>query len=128
MLEHNAIVLVGTDANAPVMVPGFSLHDEFNTLAQSGMSNSQILQSATKIPAAWMKQKSGVIKKGYRADLVLLDKNPLENIENTKSINTVILNGKMFNRQKLDAMLSAVKSANDESRSVDISQYTRMYE
>ncbi len=120
MLEHHAILLVGTDANAPVMVPGFSLHDEFNTLAQSGMSNSQILQSATKIPAAWMKQKSGVIKKGYRADLVLLDKNPLENIKNTKTINTVILNGKLLNRQKLDAILSAVKSANDESRTVDI--------
>ena len=123
MLEHNAIILVGTDANAPVMVPGFSLHDEFTSLAQSGMSNSQILQSATKIPAAWMKQNSGVIKKGYRADLVLLDKNPLENIENTKSINTVILNGKVFNRKKLDAILASVKQANDESRSVDISKY-----
>ncbi len=123
MLEHNAIILAGTDANAPVMVPGFSLHDEFNTLAQSGMSNIKILQSATKAPAKWMKQKSGIIKKGYRADLVLLDKNPLKNINNTKTINTVILNGKVLNRKKLNAILAAVKQANDESRSIDISKY-----
>ena len=121
MLQHNAIILVGTDANAPVMVPGFSLHEEFVTLSQSGMKNAQILQSSTAIPAQWMQQKSGIIKQGYRADLVLLNKNPLSNIENTKSINTVILNGKVLNRQKLDAMLAAVKNANDESRSVDIS-------
>jgi len=122
MAEKGVIIMAGTDANVPVAVPGFSLHDELISLTQSGMNNTQTLLSATKIPANRMHQKSGIIKKGYRADLVLLDKNPLENIENTKAINTVILNGKLLNRQKLDDLLVAVKSANDESRTVDISQ------
>ncbi|MFK5893558.1 MAG: amidohydrolase family protein [Pseudomonadota bacterium] len=121
MVEKQVIILAGTDANVPVAVPGFSLHDELISLTQSGMDNTQALLSASKAPANWMKQKSGIVKQGYRADLILLNKNPLNNIKNTKSINTVILNGKVLNRQKLDAILSAVKSANDESRRVDIS-------
>ena len=70
-----------------------------------------------------MIQKSGMIKSGYRADLVLLDKNPLINIANSKSIDTVIANGKVFHRKTLDAMLAAVKQANDRSRSVEIDEY-----
>jgi hypothetical protein len=119
MTEKGVIILAGTDANVPVAVPGFSLHDELISLTQSGMNNTQALLSATKVPSDWMKQKSGVIKKGYRADLLLLNKNPLENIKNTQSIDTVIVNGKVLDRQKLDAILDAVKSANDESRNID---------
>jgi hypothetical protein len=123
MSEKGVIILAGTDANVPVAVPGFSLHDELISLNQAGMSNSQALLAATKNPAAWMKQRSGVIQESYRADLILLNKNPLDNIENTKAIDTVILNGKLLNREKLDAMLAAVKQANDESRSVEIDKY-----
>jgi len=125
MIDKKVILLAGTDANIPVAVPGFSLHDELISLTKSGMSNTQALLSATKIPAQWMNQQSGIIKKGYRADLVLLNKNPLENIENTQSINTVIINGKVLNRQKLDDILAAVKQANDDSRNVEINEYQK---
>jgi hypothetical protein len=54
---------------------------------------------------------------------VLLNKNPLENIENIRSIDSVISNGQLFNRELLDDLLNAVKQANDESRTVDISAY-----
>lgn len=123
MVHQGVKILAGTDANAPVMVPGFSMHDELITLTKSGMSNTQALLSATKIPANWMNQRSGIIKKGYRADLILLNKNPLENIVNIRTIDTVIVNGKILNRQKLNAMLNAVKSANNESRSVSIAEF-----
>jgi len=123
MIQKNVTVLAGTDANNSVMVPGFSLHDEMVSLTQSGMNNTQALLSATAVPANWMKEQSGIIKLGYKADLVLLNKNPLTNIENTKTIDTVIVDGKVLNRQKLDAMLNAVKKGNNESRSVDISSY-----
>jgi len=123
MVDKGVILLAGTDANVPVTVPGFSLHDELISLTKSGMSNTQTLLSATTVPAQWMKQQSGILKKGYRADLVLLNKNPLENIENTKSIDMVIINGKVLDRQKLDEILAAVKQANDESRGIEISKY-----
>lgn len=51
----------------------------------------------------------------YNSDLVLLNKYPLENKENTKTIDTVIINWKVLNRNKLDAILVVVKQANNES-------------
>ncbi len=123
MVDKRVTILAGTDANVPVAVPGFSLHDELISLTQSGMSASQALISATSMPAAWMKENSGKIQAGYKADLLLLNKNPLENIENTKSIDSVIRNGHFYNRTTLNAMLKAIKKANDESRTVDIDEY-----
>lgn len=118
-------IMAGTDANLPPTVPGFSLHDELESMHRAGMSNADVLRSATTIPANWLNIKAGKIVPGYRADMVLLDKNPLENIENTKTINTVIVNGKILERNTLDSILAAVKSANDASRTVDISEFTK---
>ncbi len=123
MVDKGVQILAGTDSNIPVMVPGFALHNELKSLTQSGMSPSQALHSATVAPANWMKTESGKILPNYRADLVLLNKNPLENIENTRTIEMVILNGKAFNRSQLDAILNAVKEANDRSRNKEISSF-----
>jgi len=116
-------ILAGTDANLPPAVPGFSLHDELISLNESGMSNSQVLKSATSSPAEWLKINSGKIVPGYDANMILLDKDPLEKISNTKKINTVILNGKILDRNILDDILESVNNANDTSRNIDISQY-----
>ena len=123
MVDKGVKILAGTDSNIPVMVPGFALHDELKSLTQSGMSPSQALLSATTIPANWMKIRSGKILPDYRADLVLLNKNPLDNIENTKTIEMVIMNGKVFNRNQLDAILNTVKETNDRSRNKEISSF-----
>lgn len=123
LIRHNVILTAGTDANVTGVVPGFSLHDEFESLKKCGMSNSKILHSATVAPAEWMKSNTGKIKIGYDADLVLLNKNPLEDIKNTKSINTVIANGKLLNRRSLDKMLQLVKEANHRSRKINIDKY-----
>ncbi|MBV1910028.1 MAG: amidohydrolase family protein [Kangiellaceae bacterium] len=77
MLQKGVVVLAGTDANVPIAVPGFSMHDELMSLTNAGMSPSQALLTATAAPANWMKIKSGKIAEGYNADLVLLDANPL---------------------------------------------------
>ena len=116
-------IMAGTDANLPPTVPGFSLHDELSSLNRAGLSNMEALRAATITPAQWLKSNTGKIVAGHDANLVLLDKNPLINIENTKAINTVILEGKVFDRALLDEMLSAVKEANDRSRTVDIVEY-----
>ena len=116
-------IMAGTDANLPPAVPGFSLHDELASLQQAGLTNAQVLHSATSVPAQWLESNTGKIQVGYEANLVLLDKNPLENIAYTKTINTVINRGQVFDRLLLDEMLAAVKEANDESREVSIEKF-----
>ncbi len=115
--------MAGTDANLPTTVPGFSLHDELEGLHQLGMTNAQALQSATLVPSEFMNSNSGKIEVGYNANLVLLDKNPLLDIRNTKAINTVFSNGKVYDRDLLNELLAAVKAVNDKDRKIDISQY-----
>jgi len=121
--EGGVKIMAGTDANLPPTVPGFSLHDELVSLNQAGMSTSQVLLSATSVPAEWLKIKAGKIMKGYQANMILLDKNPLENIRNTQTINTVILNGKILDKNLINELLVSVKKANNSSRKIDISQY-----
>jgi hypothetical protein len=120
LLAKEVPILAGTDANVPVMVPGFSLHEEFRTLNDAGMSPAQVLASATTLPAKWAGTQTGQIRPGYKANLVLLRGNPLQDIEATESIEMVVVNGRRFSRADLDAMLRAVKAANDGSRAVEL--------
>jgi len=123
MVEGGVTILAATDANGWLMIPGFSLHDELQSLNRVGMSPAQTLYAATAAPAKQINNNAGVIEAGRRADLVLLNENPLANIENTTSIDTVIQNGRVLGRAKLDAMLEAVKAANAASRKFDIGKY-----
>lgn len=118
-------IMAGTDANLPPTVPGFSLHDELESLVNAGMSPSQVLQSATSIPANWLNTNTGKITQGSTANLVLLDKNPLSDINNTRTINTVILNGRLLDRALLNNILASVKGANNSSRKIDINQWLK---
>ena len=99
------------------------MHDELSSLQSAGLSNAQALAAATINPAKLMGSNAGVIDTGKRADLLLLNKNPLINIKHTQEIDTVILNGRVLDRDKLDAMLAAVKQANEKSRKLNIDRY-----
>ena len=101
------LLLAGTDLGIPYAYPGSSLHEELELLVQAGLSPFQALQTATINPARIFKKENemGSIKKGKRADLVLLNANPLESIANTKNINMVFFKGKVFDRNSLDAIL-----------------------
>ncbi len=58
LVKYNVPIFAGTDANAPLMVPGFSLHREFEALKRAGLTNSQVLYSATVAPNESMKSNS----------------------------------------------------------------------
>ncbi len=106
-------ILAGTDNSNPFCAPGFSLHDELVLLVEAGLTPLQALQSATSNPARFFQRSRdlGTIEKGKLADLVLLDANPLEDIRNTQKINSVIVNGRLLDRQALDKMLSKIAAA-----------------
>ncbi len=104
-------MLAGTDVANPFLFPGFSLHDELELMVKAGLLPSEALQTATINPAKFLNKEKelGSVEKGKLADLVLLDANPLENISNTKKINAVIVNGKLFQRNNLDDLLKQVE-------------------
>lgn len=124
LLKKGVMITAGTDAHgAAGVIAGFSLHKELQTLSQAGLSNAEVLHAATVAPAQWMGVNTGKIAKGYQADFVVLNNNPLLDIDNTQSINAVMTNGQYLDRSQLDAMLAAVKNANNNSRKVNIDAY-----
>ncbi|MCL2912801.1 amidohydrolase family protein [Shewanella corallii] len=113
-------IQAGTDTNVPVIVPGFSLHEEMLAMQEAGMKPTEVLRDATLSPGNWMQQNVGQISPGYQANLVLLRDNPGEDIRATQSIESVIIGGKLLSREYLDKLLASVLTANDNSRTVDL--------
>lgn len=112
--EAGIPILTGTDAGIPGVAPGFSLHDEFEALAAAGLDNRLILQGSTRLAAEFLgvDDDRGTVAVGKRADLVLLDADPLSNIANTRRIAAVIRDGRYLSRDELDAMLEDLVERN----------------
>ncbi|TDD73787.1 amidohydrolase family protein [Flavobacterium caseinilyticum] len=125
LVDSKVTIMAGTDANVATVVPGFSLHDELQSLSKSGMTNSQVLYSATVEPSNWMKRNTGKIKVGYNSDLVLLSKNPLEDIKNTKTIEYVFFDKNMIDKVQIAIILKAIEEANNENRNIKIDEYIK---
>jgi len=105
-------LLAGTDTSNPFCMPGFSLHDELGFMVRAGLTPMQALQTATLNPARFLgrEKELGTVEKGKIADLMLLDANPLDDIANTKKIDSVIYGGTLYSRAQLDKMLSDVEA------------------
>lgn len=123
LVDHQVNIMAGTDANVATVVPGFSLHNELESLSKSGMTNSQAIYSATVAPGNWMKSNTGKIKKGYQSDLILLTGNPLENIKNTRTIEYVFFDKYMINKIQIRTILKAIEDVNNQNRDISINEY-----
>ncbi len=107
LFENGLPIMTGTDAPYSSAMPGFGLHKELQNLVDLGMTNANVLKAATLTPAEYLGiQKSyGTVEPNKIADLLILEKNPLLKIENTKSIAGVIQNGKYMDREVLNNLL-----------------------
>lgn len=96
-------VVTGTDCPAGVWTyPGMGLHRELELFVEIGLTEMEALQAATiKAAESIALKQVGIIKTDYKADIVILEKNPLDNIENTKEIFKVIKGGKIYDQQAI---------------------------
>ena len=85
----------GTDTPIGVAIPGYSLHNELDMLVRAGLTPMEAIRAATITPAEFLglEDEMGTIEVGKRADLVLLNANPLDDIKNTRRIETVVSKG-----------------------------------
>jgi imidazolonepropionase-like amidohydrolase len=101
-------VLVGSD----YIVAGITVHDELEQLVKAGLSPIDALRAATLLPAEYfgLQHEYGRVAEEMKADLILLNKNPLEDIRHTMSIEAVIFNGNLYSRSKLDEISNEVEA------------------
>ncbi len=101
-------VLAGTDSPFGFVLPGFSLHQELELLVAAGFTPGEALAAATRGGAELLGQLEarGTVEVGKRADLVLLDANPLADVRNTRKIEAVIAGGRLYSRAELDGAIS----------------------
>lgn len=99
MYDRGVRLVAGTDTPTPWIIPGVSLHDELRLLADAGIPPLAILRMATHDAAVALRrdQVFGSIRPGLRADLLLLSRDPLESIANTRTIELVIQRGTILN-------------------------------
>ena len=97
------------------LVPGFCLHDELEWFTRAGFSPLEALQTATINPARFLGREAwqGTVEVGKRADLLVLDADPLIDIRNTTRISAVILGGKLLTKPTLDGMIARHRRAGD---------------
>jgi imidazolonepropionase-like amidohydrolase len=84
----------GTDSGPPGRFPGYLEHWEMELMVEAGLTPAQVIQAATKSAAEFLKAKDlGALEKSKWADMIVLGKNPLEDIRNTRSIEAVYIAG-----------------------------------
>ena len=89
---------------------GFNIHLELQALVKAGLTPLAALQTATLHPAEFFKvtDQLGSVEVGKLAEMIILDKNPLIDINNTRTIRMVISKGQVFDRKALDKILDGV--------------------
>jgi imidazolonepropionase-like amidohydrolase len=97
-------LLLGSDAPQVWNVPGFSIHRELALLVEAGLTPWQALETGTRNVAAFLGtlDERGTIAPGKRADLVVLDADPLASIANTARIHGVMVGGRWMPRAEID--------------------------
>jgi len=113
-----APLLVGSDSPQLFMVPGFALHQEMEAMAAAGLPPLAVLQAATRNAAAYFGESDqwGSVAPGQRADLLLLNANPLQDVKLTRALVGVMVRGQWLPRTELETRLEQVAAAAKASK------------
>jgi len=133
-------IMAGTDATNPFVIEGFSLHEELKALVAAGLTPYEALKSATITPARFLnlEMEIGTVAVGKKADLVLIDGNPLESIGNTNRISGVSIAGTWHSKADLEKSLenlvdsykpfwNAIEGSRDYFSSGDVKSALEIY-
>jgi imidazolonepropionase-like amidohydrolase len=98
LFDAGARLLAGTDSGIDLSVPGASIHDELEDLVGAGLSPYEALRAATSGAAEFLQESDeiGTVTVGRRADLLIVDANPLEDVAALRSVEAVVLRGAWF--------------------------------
>ncbi len=116
--EAGVRLLTGTDTPLPIMYPGSSIHLELEELVLAGLTRAQALESATRNAGEFVNRyvdhtaHFGTIAPGARADLVLLERNPLDDLAAARHPLGVMLRGRWVPKPEIDAMLKTLADRN----------------
>ncbi len=104
-------ILAGSDSPFDFVVPGAALHDELELLVRAGLSPLEALRAATLVPAGVLGlADSGNVAEGLRADLVLIDGDPLRDIGAARRVEGLVLAGRWLGPEQLRARLAAIEA------------------
>jgi imidazolonepropionase-like amidohydrolase len=106
-------ILLGSDAPQQFNVPGFSIHREMRRMADAGINAYEIIKSGTANVGQYFKAQDtfGTIAVGQRADLILVDANPLENVSNMEKRSGVMVRGRWLPASEIDAVLAKIATS-----------------
>ncbi|HEU4797103.1 MAG TPA: amidohydrolase family protein [Pyrinomonadaceae bacterium] len=123
-----AKLLVGPDSPQFFLVPGFATHRELESFVQAGLSPYQALEAATRNPAEYFAETMkasrdfGTVEVGLRADLLLLDANPLQSVANLSKRAGVMVRGRWLPESELRKMLENIATLNRQDAAANTPQ------
>ena len=111
IVDSGGYIMAGSDGPGGLMGYGWTLHRELAFLVDAGLTPIQALAAGTTVPARYIgaEREWGTLSRGKRADLVLLDADPLADIRYTSRISAVSIGGKWLERRQLDAMVERAR-------------------
>lgn len=111
LYDTEAPLLIGTDTPNPFVLPGFAIHDELAAFVAAGIPVADVLRIATAEAARFLREDGdwGVVKAGARADLVLLNGDPLRDLSTLRTPAGVMVNGRWYGADRLADELAAAK-------------------
>ena len=121
-----AKLLIGPDSPQFFLVPGFATHRELQSFVEAGLSPYQALEAATRNPAEYFAETMkkprdfGTVEAGLRADLILLDANPLQSVANLSKRAGVMVRGRWLPENELRKMLDNVAKLNQAVASAKV--------
>lgn len=111
--DGGARILLGTDSTQRFNIPGFSIHREMKRMVEAGMTPFEVLKSGTQDAGFYFKNEDtfGTIAVGQRADLILVDGNPLQDVANVARRAGVMVRGTWLPESDLKARLDQIASS-----------------